>query len=973
MSDDSARWNLVKRLFQSALERAPDERERFLNQECGDDRALRHEVESLLVAHQQAGDFAERPAIEAIGIAATAATGNATLPDSALQPGLRLGPYHVVERIGRGGMGEVYRAHDTRLDRVVAIKVLPPYVADDADLRHRFEREARTLASISHPHICPIFDVGQHDGVDYIVMEHLEGETLAARLTRGALPLDQALRYAIEIADALDKAHRKGIVHRDLKPGNVMLTKSGAKLLDFGLAKRQAAALPSMSASAARSDSLTEKGTIVGTLHYMAPEQVEGKEADARSDIFAFGAVVYEMVSGSRAFDGETPAAVIAAILERELPTLSSLKSPVSASLEHLVQRCLARDPDDRWQTARDLHANVRWITRMPDPAPLAPQGRPWPWVAAASALAIALGAIVLWSLSRQTEGTNAPPVTRLLVTIPPDARLSHTTFGDITISGDGSRIAYRAFDPATNQTAVYVRELNGLEARVVPGSQLAGGSAQESGGATPFFSPDSASIAFRTRDGILRASLAGGPPVKILDDPPAFLGAKWETDDTLVYSGRDGSLNRVSADGGSMPEQLTADWKKGTQYLLWPSLLPTGDTVLSTRQRGTPPVYNVALFDLSTREVRVLVEQGGKALLAATGHLVFQRGTALMAAMFDLDRLAISGDPMPVLEGVRPAGWDLSRNGTLVYVPDVVNAPVSGTIVWMDRSGRVVGSYVNQPVQNPKHLRLSPDGTRVAVISGSGENHDELWIHDLAGRPALPLARERTAKSSPVWSADGKTLAYTSGGPGNFPVLYLPTDGTGRDSQRVDSGAFRSYATDWLGDGQLLVSVGVDGAEWDIRVASTTGDPPRDLLATKDAERTARRSPNGRWLAYESNRSGREEIWVAPYLPGGGAPVRVSQDGGKQPVWSRNGRELFYLQSNRLMAAAVETSKAGFTFKPSVELFAIPLVINGAYDVAQDGRFLMFRPTSPSSPASDRIVVVQNWHEELKRLVSAD
>ena len=979
MSDKAASWDRVKQLFQSALERPLEELERFLHEACGDDRELRREVESLLAAHQQAGEFAERPAVERLAteFAGMATSGESMTRYRALQPGCELGPYHVIEPIGRGGMGEVYRAHDTRLDRAVAIKVLPPHVADDAGLKDRFTREAKTLAALSHPHICPVFDVGQEDGIDYLVMEHLEGETLAARLTRGALPLDQALRYAIEIADALDKAHRKGIVHRDLKPGNIMLTKSGAKLLDFGLAKRHSpAGLMGASAAATLSAPLTAQGTILGTLPYMAPEQVEGKAADARSDIFAFGAVIYEMVSGARAFDGDNTASVIAAILEREPPPLSARKRSLPAALVHLVQRCLAKDPDDRWQTARDLHQQLKWITGMPAPAPPAPQGRrPWPWVATASVLAIGLVAIVLWSLNRQAEALDAPAITRLLVTVPPDAALAGTTetLSNVTISRDGAKIAYLALDRNTSQLAVYVRDLDKLDARMIPASTLEAVSPEAGTGATPFFSPDGGSIGFRTRDGIWRASLAGGPPVKILDAPSAFLGTEWHADNTVIYSvGR--FVYRVSAGGGGGAEQLSPDWESETEFLIWPRLLPNGNTVLATLLRGTPQTQSVALLDLKTRDVRVLVEQGGKAVLAPTGHLVFQRGTTLMAVPFDLDRLAVTANAAPVLERVNAANWDLSRNGTLVYVPDAVKAPISGTLVWMDRAGRVVGPAVAQPAEDPSYLRLSPDGKRVAVTSGFDPNNSELWIHDLGGRPALPLSRERGIKSSPVWSADGDTLAFTSGGPGALPIVQLPADGTAREQQRVDSGVRIAFASDWLPDGQIIADAYVEGAEWDIRITSTTGASPRDLVATKDTERAARVSPNRRWLAYESNRTGRTEIWVGPYPPGSSAPVRVSQAGGSQPLWSRDGRELFYLEGRTLMSVRVDADEAGFAFSPASKLFAMPYVIAdayaGTYDVAADGRFLIIQPSTPLSPSSDGIVVVLNWDEELKRLV---
>jgi eukaryotic-like serine/threonine-protein kinase len=984
MSDEKAPWVRVKELFQAALDQPPAERARFLGERCGSDRKLLAEVWSLLMAHQQAGDFAERPALDALGAGAEmAAAGDAVLPESTLQPGLRLGPYQVVERIGRGGMGEVYRAHDTRLDRSVAIKVLPAHVAANADLKHRFEREARTLAALSHPHICPVFDVGKHGGVDYLVMEYIEGETLAARLARGALPLDQALRYAIEIVDALDKAHRKGIVHRDLKPGNVMLTKSGAKLLDFGLAKRLAAArLVGAAAVATVSESLTAKGTIVGTLHYMAPEQIEGNETDARSDLFSFGAVLYEMVSGARAFEAESPASVMAAVLERDPPSLSQFQPLVPAALEQLVERCLAKDPDDRWQTARDVHEQLRWITRSPQlTAVRASRSQPRAtaaWLAAATVAAATAGA-ALWNFLRPEDAPERPVVSRLLITPPPDTPLARsptgTIAGTVAISPDGSRIAYLALDRTRGQVTVYVRDLADLEARMIPGSQLSVATPQAGTGATPFFSPNGDSIAFRIREGVMRASLGGGPPVRILNDPPAFLGAEWTSDDTVLYSQGSG-LYRVSAAGSGSPEQLTPDPAPGSFYVT-PHTLPNRRALLFELLRGMPQTRSVALLDMETREHRVLVEQGGAASFVATGHIVFIRGTTLMAVPFDVDRLAVTGDAVAVLEGVSPGSWALSHNGTLAYVPDTVDAARPATLVWMNRAGRPVGSAVSQPVENPRNLRLSPDGKRVALISGGrAPSGGELWIHDLAGRPPLPLFQER-ANDFPVWSPDGKRVAFQSGDAGVLPVFWLPADGSSREPQRVDVGAAISTPTAWLSDDRLLLTSFVEGAEFDIRITSVADGDPRNVLATKDFERNARLSPNGRWLAFESNRSGQSEIWVMAFPSG--APVRVSQKGGSEPVWSRDGSELYYVQTGTLMAVSVKPDQKDFRFD-SVELFRLPylgdqggLGTGGVYDVSPDGRFLTIQPTARADDdltPSGSIVVVQNWDQELKRLV---
>jgi Tol biopolymer transport system component len=716
----------------------------------------------------------------------------------------------------------------------------------------------------------------------------------------------------------------------------------------------------------------------------MAPEQIEDNETDARSDLFSFGAVLYEMVSGARAFAGESPASVMAAVLERNPPLLSQGQPLVPAALEQLVERCLAKDPDDRWQTARDVHEQLRWITRGPQlTAVRASRTQPRAtaaWLATAT-MAAAMAGAALWNFLRPEEAPERPILSRLLITPPPDAPLARSPSGiiagSVAISPDGSRIAYLAHDRTRGQLAVYVRDLADLEARMIPGSQLSVATPQAGTGATPFFSPNGDSIAFRIREGVMRASLAGGPPVRILNDPLAFLGAQWTSDDTVIYS-QGSHIYRVTAAGSGSPVQLTPDPVPGTFYVA-PHALPNRRALLFVLLRGMPQVPSVALFDLETREHRVLVEQGGAAIFVATGHIVFIRGTTLMAVPFDVDRLTVTGEAVPVLEGVSPVNWGLSRNGTLAYVRDDVDAAIPATLVWMNRAGRPVGSAVSQPIENPRNLRLSPDGKRVALISGGGRAPvgGELWIHDLAGRPPLPLYQER-ANDFPVWSPDGKRIAFQSGDAGVLPVFWLPADGSSHEPQRVDIGANISTPTAWLPDGRLLLTSFVGGAEFDIRITSVADGHPRDVLATKDLERNARLSPNGRWLAFESNRSGQGEIWVLAFP--GGAPVRVSQKGGSEPVWSHDGRELYYVQNGTLMAVAVKPDQKDFRFDSAVELFGLPYLgdqggfgTGGVYDVSADGRFLTIQPTARTDNdpiPSGSIVVVQNWDQELKGLV---
>jgi serine/threonine-protein kinase len=457
-----------------------------------------------------------------------------------------------------------------------------------------------------------------------------------------------------------------------------------------------------------------------------------------------------------------------------------------------------------------------------------------------------------------------------------------------------------------------------------------------------------------------MRASVAGGPPVKILDDPRAFLGAVWGPDDMVIYSGGDG-LYRTPAAGGGMPERLTPQPEAGTFYVM-SSLLATGRAALFMLLRGEPQVRSVGVLDLETRQQRVLVEQGGGAFLVGNRHLVFLRGGTMMAAPFDVERLGVTGSAVPVLEGVSPGDWAASANGTLVYVPGA--ATRVATVVWMNREGHVIGPAVSQPLENPRSPRLSPDGTRLALVTGPQES-GALSIYDFGGRPPLPLF-QKGINSAVVWSPDGSRMAFNAGSPGAYPVYWMPSDGSAQEPSRVDAGAAIAEPSSWLPGDRILLTAFVPGSEFDVRAAPLAGSPAHDVIATKDLERDATISPDGRWLSYESNRSGASEIWTRALS--GGVAVRVSGSGGRDPRWSRDGQELFYVQGRTLMAAPVRRRAEGLTFGTAVELFRLPQESSRQYDVSADGRFLVIQPESTVASAS--IVVVQNWHEELKRLV---
>ena len=573
----------------------------------------------------------------------------------ALQPGTSLGPYQIESPLGAGGMGEVYKARDTRLDRTVAIKVLPEHVAADPDLKQRFEREAKTVAALSHPHICPVFDVGNQDGIDFLVMEYLDGETLAQRLEKGALPLDQVLTIAIEIADALDKAHRQGIVHRDLKPGNIMLTKAGAKLLDFGLAKLRRPRLvgaEGFSATTRQNEPLTAQGTILGTVPYMAPEQLEGKDTDAQTDVFAFGAIVYEMVTGRRVFTGDSQASLIGAIMTAEPPPMSSLNVMSPPALDQIVKTCVAKDPENRWHSAGDIERQLRWIVDAGSSvavtvAPLrATRRQVIPLVVAALVAGVVMG-VATWVLKPQAPSPR--PLARFAVTPPaPDWLDISTTNVDLTISLDGTLIVNRAL----GQNGLVMRALDQLEAAR---------QAELGRVFSPFMSPDGVSVGFMSSisedNSLKRVSVFGGPPVTICSLPAGFLGlgASWGADDTIIFGTTEpGGLWRVSAGGGEPEELTTPNTELGEVNHQWPEILPGGRAVLFTII-PSGPIENaqIAILDLDTGVHKALVPGGSYPRYSPTGHIVYGMGGTLRAVGFDLDRLEGTTNALPVLDGV--------------------------------------------------------------------------------------------------------------------------------------------------------------------------------------------------------------------------------------------------------------------------------------------------------------------------------
>ncbi len=881
-----------------------------------------------------------------------------------LTPGTKLGPYEILAPLGAGGMGEVYKAKDTRLDRTVAIKVLPSHVASHPEVRQRFEREARAVSSLNHPNICTLHDIGSENGIDFMVMEHIEGDTLADRLKKGALPLDQALQYGIEIADALDKAHRQGVVHRDLKPGNIMLTKSGAKLLDFGLAKMSVAATNAggLSALPTEAQPLTKEGSILGTFQYMAPEQLEGKEADARTDIFAFGAVLYEMVTGKKAFEGDSTASLIAAIMSSEPRPVSELRAVAPAALDRVVKKCLAKDPEDRWHTAHDLMDEVKWIGeggRAASKAETSMVRRSIPGGLALVLLGAVLAGVVVWSLTRP-----APlPLKRFAIRLPPGDEFV-ADIGGLSISPDGQNLVYVARSGG-GTSRLHLRPIDQLEATPLPGTDGARG---------PFFSPDGQWVGFHAGGELKKVSITGGAPLTLCN-VVTFFGASWGPDDTIFFSRSVGSeLFRVSASGGT-PEPVTVLDPEEKGHPRWPEILPGGKALLYTIWRSARNT-SIVVQSLETGERRILAEGGSNPHYVPTGHIVFQRANSLLAMPFDLERLEVAGSSVPVLEDVGrdiiagDAGqFSLSKDGSLLYASGTLLA-IPGELVWVDRHG--VEQPVAEGLRGYFDPRLSPDGQRLAV-SIVGENGYDVWVFAL-GRGTLTRLTFGGTSIRFIWSRDGERVIFGSNrGGGDFNIFSKLADGSGT-AEQLTTGAYR-VPTSISSDGKTIVfRQNSDITGRDIGMVRLEGESePEMLLQTPFEEHTGMLSPDDRWLTYVSNESGREEIYVRPF-PDLGGKWQVSTDGGTEPMWSRDGRELFYRNGDKMMAVAISTEPELAPGKPTLLFEGRYLSGVSAgnpatnYDVAPDGRFVMIRTAEGSGLT--QINVVLNWLEELKRLV---
>jgi eukaryotic-like serine/threonine-protein kinase len=903
----------------------------------------------------------------------------------ALASGTKLGPYEIESPLGAGGMGEVYRARDTRLDRTVAIKVLNAQLVASAEHRVRFEREAKVISQLQHPHICVLHDVGHEGPIDYLVMEFLEGESLAERLKKGPLTPDQVLSIAVEIADALEKAHRAGVVHRDLKPGNVMLTKSGAKLLDFGLAKPMGApgasasgsgtspsvfgaALTQTMPSPSPATPLSTAGAVIGTVQYMSPEQIQGIEADARSDIFSFGVMLFEMVTGKRSFEGKTQASIVGQILAVDPPSVSTLRPQTPPGLERVIRLCLDKDPDERIQTAHDLKLQLQAVAEAPvaaaQSAPVAPtRGSQLPWLVA-GVLAIAAIAFALAYLQSQL----APQVSVHSYILPPEKTtfsLSGTSAGPPSLSPDGLRIAFVA--TAENKQMLWVRPLNSAVAQPMSGTD---------GATYPFWSPDSRYVAFFAAGKLNKVDASGGPP-QALCDAVSGRGGTWNKEGTIIFSPTSTSaLVRVDSAGGTPVPLTTLDSKESSHR--WPEFLPDGKHFLYFAHGMTNTDSGIYLAALDTKKGKLLLRNDSNAVYAS-GHLLFVRDNTLVAQHLNLRSLALEGEAKPLADhvAVNTDVWrgilTVSANGELLYQHG--SASGGSRLVWYDAAGKP-GEPALPETADYFWPHLSPDGSKLAVAIETNGIAD-IWVVDLVRHTKTRITFGPLYSARPAWWPDGKSIVFSYGPPGTEDSIYRQNaDGTGNKEKLLETPGLRATPFSVSPDGRYLAYMRLDPKSttgWDIWAlpifADKSGDQkPFPLVITNFVDVTPSFSPDGKWLAYANDETGRFEVYIQPF-PNGSGRWQVSTAGGADPKWRTDSKELYFFADQQIMAVEVQPNGSSLQLGTPHSLFKTTTVSGpqGPYAVSADGKKFVMNTVLPQS-ITEPLTLVTNWPADLKQ-----
>jgi Tol biopolymer transport system component len=886
-----------------------------------------------------------------------------------LSTGTRLGPYEILSPLGAGGMGEVYRAKDTRLAREVAIKVLPDSVAKDRERLARFEREAQMLASLNHPNVATIHGVEDSGGAPALVMELVEGPTLEDRIAEGPIPFAEALPIACEIAEGLDYAHERGIIHRDLKPANVKLTGDGkVKILDFGLAKALDPVVGASSPDVTRSPTITaaatQAGVILGTAAYMSPEQARGRPADKRSDIWAFGCVLWEMLTGKRLFHGETVSDTLAAVLRADIDW-ATLPAGTPPAIRRLLGRCLERDPKRRLRDVGEARIAM-------EEAPAGFIGIPAETAAGIATRRAGPGRMVAWALAGAVLGAGLVAgiaamrhrraamdfAVRLNVSLPRGQAMLVADLPNFALSRDGAQIAYVA-KKQSGASALYLRSMGSFDARELLGTQ---------GATAPSFSPDGQWLGYVVGGRIQKMAASGGPPQPVCDTTVSALGgAAWADDGSILVSSTNGSLMRAAPSGGPCVEIVRPDAARGE--VLEPESLPGGRGILFAGRGGFQMSQaHIAVLDLKTGKSQVIIAQGTHPRYVEPGFVVFGRSGAILAAPFDPQGLKLLGQPVPVVEGVLPDSssgieqFSVSRNGVLAYVAGT-RAAVKRRIMMADRKG--VRTTVTADASAFEDLALSPDGREISMTVESAIWN--IWSYHL-DRGTLTRLTFENDNRDPIWTLDGKRVVYTSLRNGLYGLYWRPVDGSGPEEALLTSKNWL-FATSWSADGRFLAFGEQDPKTGhDVWILPVGGDrKPYPFVRSPSQEWFGEFSRDGRWIAYESDESGRSEVYLRPF-PGPGGKWQASTEGGTRPEWSHDGRELFYFESDRLMRVTVDSGQALVVGRPEL-LFSCNCFESGRYyDVMPDDKhFLLIQDAEPVSPVA-QINVVLGWGSELDR-----